>query len=74
MNKPHIVNEVINFLESKGHTCTMYNRTKKILEWCHEDECVREKSLKNRINKNNFANELINQGHTCVAPPTIYYK
>ena len=66
MNKPQIVNELINFLESKGHTCTMYNMTKKILEWCHKDECIREKALKNILYGYGNADRLINQGHTCV--------
>lgn len=67
---PQIVKEVITFLESKGHQCSMYNMSKGILEWCNKDTCIRTKSLNDmeyiNMKAMEFADKLRNQSHQCV--------
>jgi hypothetical protein len=67
---PNIIKDVISFLESKEHTCMMYNMSKKILEWCNKDECVRTKAYNDMAIRNkeacDYALSLKAEGHTCV--------
>ncbi len=70
MTTPNIVKEVINFLDSKGHKCMIYNINKQNLGWCCKDECMRTKFLENKLYNNQesykFANLLKSQGHECI--------
>jgi hypothetical protein len=67
---PEIVRKVMNFLESNGHKCMMYNISKGCLEWCNKDICIRAKALEDMNERNikalAFADELKNKGHCCI--------
>ena len=67
---PIIVNDVIKFLESKGHKCMIYNGLTGSFTWCCKDYCSSVK-IRNDMDKRNdeamnFAKELKDKGHNCI--------
>ncbi len=64
------MNEVISLLESKGHDCMMYNMSKKMLEWCNKDVCIRKEIREDMAKRNKeaieFGESLKKDGHKCV--------
>ncbi len=73
---PKIVKKVINFLETEGHKCYMYDTRKKQLDWCNEDICRSvinmERMEKMQEEQMKFGRELTEKGHTCVGYAESY--
>jgi hypothetical protein len=68
---PKIMDELTNFLESKGHECVRIEGINNYtFKWCQKDICLTRlahEQMDQREKENiEFAEQLSAQGHTCI--------
>lgn len=67
-----IVSEIIELLRNRNHNCIVYNEHANILEWCHQDICIKDDLKTIQKNNDNFAIFLQNNGHKCISYAESY--
>jgi hypothetical protein len=75
--RPKIMEELAEFLESKGHSCPMIIGTNNHkFEWCGKDICPRtimENDMRQRQNQQEeHMDKLRSEGHTCITTMECY--
>ena len=68
---PNIVTKIMDLITSEGHQCCWFDLTKKQLQWCNKDKCqiIIDNDKMEEVNRKNeeFGQQLMQNGHTCVA-------